>query len=185
MRPGSVNLKRHLTAVAGAVLLAGTAAAAPAPAELLDRLKEAAPEEAERLHGEVKLEWSKSGSAAMDLLLRRGREAIEAEEYTLAIEHLTALTDHAPSFAEAFHARAEAFYRSDLYGPAIDDLQQVLTLDPTHYDAIFGLGVIFQQVDNKRQAARLFRRVLALHPHHENAAQALERLKRDGIGREL
>ena len=121
----------------------------------------------------------------MDLLLTQGRAAIEAEDHGLAIEHLTALTDHAPDFAEGFHARAEAYFRANLYGPALDDLETALALDPTHYDAIFGLGVMFQEFGDLRRAAELFRKTLALHPNHENARQALARMQRDGIGREL
>ena len=134
---------------------------------------------------EIKAEWSKSGSAAMDLLLRRGREAIEKGDYPLAIEHLTALTDHAPQFAEGYHARAEAYFRADLYGPALDDLEKTLALNPSHFDAIFGLAVMFQEFGELRKAAELYRKVLALHPNHDNAREALSRLKRDGIGREL
>lgn len=105
--------------------------------------------------------------------------------FPLAIEHLTALTDHAPEFAEGFHARAEAYFRAELYGPALDDLETVLALNPNHYDAIFGLAVLFQEFDDLRRAAQLYRRVLTIHPNHENAAEALSRLKREGIGREL
>ncbi|MBB4175373.1 tetratricopeptide repeat protein [Sulfitobacter noctilucicola] len=185
MRILPVNLKRHLTALSAAVLLCSTGFADAATSELLHRLKNADPAEAARLNKEIKLEWAKSGSAAMDLLLRRGREALTEEDYGLAIEHLTALTDHAPRFAEGFHARAEAYFRSDLYGPALDDLETVLALNPDHYEAIFGLAVMFQQFGNLRQAAKLYRQVLAIHPNHENAAKALSGLKRDGIGREL
>ena len=185
MRILTVNLKRHLTALGPLVLLCGTSFAEPAGPDLLEQLKNAEGAEAARLHKEIEIVWSRSGSAAMDLLLMRGREAMEAEDFALAIEHLTALTDHAPDFAEGFHARAEAYFRADLYGPALDDLETALALDPTHYDAIFGLGVMFQEFGNLDRAARLYRKVLALHPNHANATQALERMKRDGIGREL
>lgn len=181
----TVNLKRHLTALASVVLLSGTSWAATSTDALLDQLRTATEEEAPRIASEIELEWSKSGSAAMDLLLRRGREAMKEEDFSLAIDHLTALTDHAPQFAEGYHARAEAYFRADLYGPALDDLETVLALNPQHYDAIFGLGVMFQEFGDLRKAARLYRRVLSIHPNHNNAQQALDRLKRDGIGREL
>lgn len=167
------------------VLLCGTGFAEPAPQELLDKLKNATGAEAPRVAKEIELVWSRSGSAAMDLLLRRGREAMEEGDFDLAIDHLTALTDHAPGFAEGFHARAEAFFRSELYGPALDDLEMTLALNPLHFDAMFGLGTMFQEFGDLRKAADLFRRVLDLHPNHTNAAEALDRLKRDGIGREL
>ena len=185
MRILTVNLKRHLTALAASVLLSGTVSAQSTMPDLFERLQNATGPEAARVAAEIELEWSKSGSASMDLLLRRGREAMEEGEYGLAIEHLTALTDHAPDFAEGFHARAEAYFRADLYGPALDDLETTLALNPDHFDAIFGLAVMMQEFGDLRRAAELYRKVLALHPSHENAITALERLKRDGIGREL
>ena len=185
MRNLPVNLKRHLTALGAFVLLCSTGFAAPASQELMDRLQGADEIEARRIAKEIELEWSKSGSAAMDMLLRRGKEASSEGDFRLAIEHLTALTDHAPDFAEGYHARAEAYFRSDLYGPALDDLETTLALNPQHYEAMFGLAVMLHEFGNLRQASRLYRRVLALHPNHKNAAEALSSLRRDGIGREL
>ncbi|KIN60434.1 TPR-domain containing protein [Sulfitobacter noctilucae] len=185
MRILPVNLKRHLAAIVLPVLLCGPALAAPAPAELFEKLQSSTAQEAPRVVKEIELEWSRSGSAAMDLLLRRGRDAMQDGNFGLAIEHLTALTDHAPRFAEGYHARAKAYFRANLYGPALDDLETTLALDPTHFDAIFGLAVLFQEFGDLRKAASLYREVLALHPNHENASKALTRLRRDGIGREI
>ena len=181
----SVNLKRHLTAIAATVLLSGISVAEPAPPELMDRLRDATEAEAPRVAREVETVWARSGSAAMDLLLKRGRDALEAEDYGKAIEHLTALTDHAPEFAEGFNARAEAYFRVDLYGPALDDLEVALSLNPLNYNAIFGLAVMHQEFGNLRHAANLYRRVLVIHPNHTPAQTALDYLKRDGIGREI
>lgn len=185
MRNLPVNLKRHLAALSAFVLLCNTGFAGPVSPELLDRLKSAGEIDAPRVAKEIELEWSKSGSAAMDLLLRRGREALSEGQLPLAIEHLTALTDHAPEFAEGFHARAEAYFRANLYGPALDDLETTLALNPMHYEAMFGLAVMLQEFGDLRKAARLYRRVLAIYPSHKNSIEALSRLKRDGIGREL
>lgn len=185
MRIKPVNLKRHLTALGTAVLLSGMAFAEEIPPELWEELRTAPQAEAARVATQVETIWSRSGSAAMDLLLRRGKEALEAGNFNLAIEHLTALTDHASDFAEGYHVRAEAYFRADLYGPALDDLETTLALNPLHFDAIYGLGVMFQEFGELRRAADLFRRVLTIHPNHENASEALSRLKRDGIGREL
>ncbi|WP_370400883.1 tetratricopeptide repeat protein [Sulfitobacter sp. JB4-11] len=181
----TVNLKRHFTALGFVVLLSGMAVAQDRTAELLEDLRAAGPVDAPRIARDIEREWSRSGSAAMDMLLTRGREALSEGDFRLAIEHFTALTDHAPDFAEGFHARAEAYFRRDLYGPALDDLQRTLALNPQHYDAIFGLAVLMQEFGDLRRAAELYRKVLEIHPHHENAQTALKRLKRDGIGREI
>lgn len=153
--------------------------------EWFDALSTAEPAEAIQLTREIERAWSLSGSTALDSLLRRGRAALEEEDTDAAIEHLTALTDHAPDFAEGWHARATAFYMKDLYGPALDDLQKTLALNPRHYNALFGLGVMFQEFGDYPRAERAFLMVLDLHPHHERATQALDALKREGFGHRL
>ncbi len=121
----------------------------------------------------------------MDLLLKRGREALEQDDSALAIEHFSALTDHAPEFAEGWHARATAFYQAGLYGPALDALERALALNPNNFNAIFGLGVMFQEFGDLERAVRAYAQVLELHPHHENAKAAMERLENSGIRRTL
>ncbi|SDF77245.1 tetratricopeptide repeat protein [Sulfitobacter delicatus] len=185
MRIPTVNLKHTVAAVGGFLWLTGLAGAEPAPPELMEKLRDAPAAEAPRIVHEIEAHWSRSGSAAMDLLLSRGRDALEAGDTQLAIEHLTALTDHAPQFAEGFHTRAQAFYRADLYGPALDDLERTLALNPTNYNAVFGLAVMVQEFGDLGRAAILYRKALALNPHHEDARSALDALRRDGIGREL
>ena len=54
-----------------------------------------------------------------------------------------------------------------------------------HYDAIFGLGTIFEQLDQPDQAYDAYQLVLELHPHHEEARSRLKRLERDVNGAEL
>jgi len=130
-------------------------------------------------------EWSKSGSPAMDLLLKRGEEALEKGDYTKAIEHLTALTDHAPGFAQGFHARATAYYNVDKYGPALADLEVVLALEPRHFGALSGLAVIFEEVGLPEDALEIYYEVRAIHPHRENLSETIERLEKATAGRRL
>lgn len=178
-------LKRILAAFGALLLSVAPLHAEGTEKEILQLLRDSPPSDAERLDRELNILWGRSGSAAMDLLLTRGREAMEANETTKAIEHLTALTDHAPDFAEGWHARATAYYKAGLYGPALDDLQRALALNPNNYNAIFGLGVMFQEFGDLERAAEAFERVLALNPHHKHAISAMEQLKQNGIGRTL
>jgi tetratricopeptide (TPR) repeat protein len=193
MRIKTVNLKRHLTALGLLVLLSSMGMAVfsapvlaePASPELLDKLRGASEVDAPRIEREVETIWSRSGSPAMDLLLKRGRDALDKGDIALAINHFTALTDHAPGFAEGYHMRAQAYYRRDLYGPALADLETTLALNPDNYAAIFGLATMVQEFGDLARAATLYRKVLAINPNHENAKSALSGMKRDGVGREL
>ena len=181
----TVNLKRHLTALGLAMWLCGPVLADDRTDQLFETLRNGPEEEAKRAARDIERSWARSGSASMDLLLKRGRDALEIGEISQAIDHLTALTDHAPMFAEGFHARAMAYFQADLYGPALDDLETALALNPDNYRAIYGLAVMFMELGDTRRAAQLFRRALSINPYLENATDALEHLKRDGIGRTL
>lgn len=145
--------------------------------ELFEALREAEPEQAARLEAQIRTEWSKSGSPAMDLLLKRGEDALNAGDPQAAVEHLTALIDHAPDFAEAYHSRATAYYQLELYGPALDDLRQALVLNPRHFGALFGFGAILQELDRPDDALEVFRRIEALSPNSPDLAEVIGALE--------
>ena len=174
-------LKLIVTALLLVPVFSACAAAQATEAELLEQLQTAPESEADRLDRELGLLWDRTGSASMDLLLKRGRDAMEEDDNARAIEHFSALTDHAPEFAEGWHARATALFRAGLYGPALESLQRALALNPNNYDAIFGLGVMFQEFGDLPRAAEAYNRVLELNPHHERAKEARDRLAGQGV----
>lgn len=163
--------------------------AAQAQTEKLDglfaELPTAAPAEVKRIEREIWAEWSKSGSAAMDLLLERGRAAMQAGDLDAAIEHLTALTDHAPDFAEGWNARATAYFQAGQYGPSIDDIGRTLTLNPRHFGALSGLGMIFEQLGEEENALEAYKAALAIHPQLEGVRESVERLESEAAGQQL
>lgn len=152
---------------------------------LLEQLAVADEATARRLERQLQAIWRKSGSAAMDLLLKRGRDALDVEDIAAAIEHLTALTDHAPDFAEGYSLRARAYFAADLLGPAMLDLETALALNPNNYNAIIGLAAILETFGDQQRAFEAYERVQAIHPHHEAARDALERLRPRVMGRTL
>jgi len=129
-----------------------------------------------RVANRILSRFEKSGSPAMDLLLRRGTDAAEEGEFTAAIEHFTALIDHAPDFAEGYHSRASAYFSAGLMGPAIDDLRQTLVLNPRHFEAMFGVGVIMEELGKDAGAQAAFEAILEIYPLDPQALEALERL---------
>ncbi|OYX42005.1 MAG: hypothetical protein B7Z02_13905 [Rhodobacterales bacterium 32-67-9] len=139
----------------------------------------------QRVQADILREWSKSGSPSMDLLLKRGREAMEAGDLTAAIEHFTALTDHAPEFAEGWNARATAYYLAGQFGPSVADIRRTLALNAQHFGALDGLGMILEELGRDAAAIEVFRASLAIHPHQDNIKQALERLEQKTSGTAL
>ena len=180
MKELSLPLKRFLRVLTLAyATFFGLAAHAELPEveRLLTDLRQSTPAEALRISAEILERWSSSGSPAMDYLLMRGKAAIEAKDYAEAIHHLTALTDHAPQFAEGWNQRATAFFYAERYGEALHDIEQTLALNPNHFNALTGLGLILQAMGYEAEALQALESVLAIHPHAPDVEQAVTKLR--------
>lgn len=136
-----------------------------------------------RAESDILRAWSRSGSAAMDYLRLRGEQALDAGDVETAIGHLTALTDHAPDYAEGFQLRAAAFAMAERYGPAAADLARTLQLEPRHFIALTQLGSLLEDMGATTAALDAFEASLAIHPHQQEAIDAVARLTRivDGV----
>lgn len=132
----------------------------------------------ERVEREIVRIWSRSGSPSMDLLLRRGSEAMENEDFETAIGHLSALVDHAPDFAEGWNARATAYFMLGEITLSIADVEHVLMLNPRHFGALAGLGFMLDQMGETAMALEALRAAHALNPNRENITQTINRLER-------
>lgn len=153
--------------------------------DLFDALLAADVANHEAIADQIRDRWSKSGSAALDLLYRRGGEAMETGEPNIAIEHFTALVDHAPDFAEGYHARASAYFAAGLIGPAIDDLRQTLVMVPNHFEAMFGLGNIMEGLERPEDALEVYQTILGIYPLNQNAIDAISRLEEQLEGQSI
>lgn len=171
---------------AGAViLLSGAALSQDNDIEqLFDTLKQEELPDWQQVENQIWQHWSRSGSDVMDLLLQRGRKAMEDGKHGEAIEHFSALIDHAPDFAEGWNARATAFFVTERYGLSIADIQQTLILNPRHFGALQGLGRILEELGEDDAALEAYRTAYSIHPHRPNLKEAIDRLSVKTAGRD-
>ena len=179
-------LNRAAAAIAVVITMAGAALADEAELDaLFDQLQTPELAEWEEVEREIWAVWSQSGSDSMDLLLERGRAALAEGEYRTAIEHLTALTDHAPEFAEGWNARATAYFHAGMYGPSIADIERTLALNPRHFGAMAGLATMLAQLGLDEQALQILRRAIVVHPHRPDLIANIETLSERIEGTDL
>ena len=145
--------------------------------ELYQLLREADEDGVHRIEERIEAEWDKSGSPAMDLLLRRGQEAMEAGQPDIAVDHFSALVDHAPEFASGYYGRASAYYALGLTGPALEDLRSTLLLNPRHFDAMRGVAALLEEGERPEDALRLYQMIAEINPHSPEVQADLDRLK--------
>lgn len=174
------GFRKRLLPVAVAAPLAFAASLSLADERIDGLMAELAAPDTQNWQGvesEILRVWAQSGSDAMDLLLQRGRDAIEAEDLEAAVEHLTALTDHAPDFAEGWNARATAFYLMGEYALSVADIERALALNPNHFGALSGLAVMLEELGEPELALEAHRTVRDLNPHRAEMNPTIGRLE--------
>ena len=129
--------------------------------------------------------YAESGSDTADLLLRRARQAIGAEEYPDALKILDATIALQPDWAEGWNARATARYLDDDYDGSMADIAQTLKREPRHLGALMGMAAILEARGKTEDALKVYERALAIAPHWRNAQEAADRLKAALAGEEL
>ncbi|MEO1536705.1 MAG: tetratricopeptide repeat protein [Pseudomonadota bacterium] len=172
-------------AVAALFLASPLAAQTDELEALLKGLKTADASAAIQIEQRIYEIWSQSGSPSMDLLLERGRAALEAGDSTLAIRHFSALVDHAPQFAEAYNGRATAYFQAGRLGLSLEDIRRTLELNPQHFSAMTGLALILEELGYPEAALEAWREVARFHPNREGLKEAVARLEREVEGAAL
>jgi tetratricopeptide (TPR) repeat protein len=117
--------------------------------------------------------WHRSGDLRLDGLLQEGIEAMERQDLPAADAIFTRLIDDSPAFAEGWNKRATVRYMADDYAASIADCRETLARNPNHFGALSGQGLCHVELGQFNEAADVFRRTLAVHPHLGSARNNL------------
>jgi len=112
--------------------------------------------------------WHRSGRRELDAALLEGIEAMQRGQLEQADAVFTRLIEAAPEFAEGWNKRATVRYMAKDYAGSIADCRETLARNPNHFGALSGQGLCHLALAEYREAAELFRRTLAVHPHLES-----------------
>ncbi|MCW4116226.1 hypothetical protein NPA31_014770 [Aurantimonas sp. MSK8Z-1] len=168
------------------------AAATPdqTPAQRLDQLfadlkRESDPDKAQVVATKIQAEWSRSGSATVDLLMLWAGQAMSDKEGASALDLLDQAILLEPGYAEAWNRRATLHFTRDEFGKSLADIERTLALEPRHFGALLGLATILEQTDRKQKALETYMRVLAIYPALRSAQEAVGRLADDLSGQPI
>jgi len=136
--------------------------------------------QAQKVQNRIWEVWHESGSQMVDLLLLDSREAIQRGLFGQAEAQLDAAVELAPDFAEGWNRRATLRFMRENYVGSIEDIQKVLELEPRHFGALSGLGLIYDRINQPEAAMHAFQEALMINPH-----MAEIRKRADEIAKEL
>ena len=134
-------------------------------------------ESAGAIEAEIWTIWLEIEDTASARLLRQGSDAMARRLFPVAIHSFNRLIDRSPTFAEAWNKRATLHYLMGNDEASVRDIEQTLALEPRHFGALSGLGLIMLRNERPAAALRSFEAALDLHPHLPAARAHLEPLR--------
>lgn len=145
---------------------------------LFDALHEAgSPEEAAPVEQAIWQIWLMSGNGAVDAHMLRGIRAMGARDYAAARSEFDAVIAAQPDFAEGWNKRATVGFLLGELDASVEDIAHTLELEPRHFGALSGLGLIHLQLGREREALKAFEAALEIHPNLPGADTHIRELR--------
>ena len=123
------------------------------------------PREAAEVDQRIWQLWLHSDDKAVNRLMAQGVIAMQRGALDRALDRFDEITRRAPDFAEGWNKRATVLYIMGRHRESVADVQQVLNLEPRHYGALSGLGLILVALGREEDALKWLRRALELNPY--------------------
>lgn len=122
-------------------------------------------------------EISKSGSPSIDLLMVEAMTDNQNGDLQTAYETLQTITQSAPMFAEGFNQKANVEYQLELKDDAFVDLQKTVALEPRHFAAWAGLGAIYEERGDYKNALNAYKNSAYYNPNYDEATRGIFRIE--------
>jgi tetratricopeptide (TPR) repeat protein len=120
--------------------------------------------------------WSESGDPATDSLMELGVTAMQGHDLPGALGLFNAITERSPDFAEGWNKRATVLFMMGAPQRAAEDVARVLSLEPRHFGALAGLGLIDMELRRDNDAIAAFQQALKINPNMPDAKAHLQEL---------
>jgi tetratricopeptide (TPR) repeat protein len=167
-----------------ALVLAGLhSATAQQPSDELDRLfaklrDPATGSEVLRIEPQIWSLWMQGGSAAENDKLALATASMNLGALPLAEKQLNELLATSQNFPEAWNKRATLYFMMGRLDDSLADIVKVLDLEPRHFGALSGRGMIYQRQGKNPEALSAFKEALNINPKMVGARIAVQQLEK-------
>lgn len=123
--------------------------------------------------------WMHSGDSETDGLLGQGIMLMQTGQFDSALAIFDSIVARRPDFAEGWNKRATLLYIMGDLDRSLEDIDKVLALEPRHFGALAGIGLIRIAKGDKAGALAAYRKVLEVHPFSRGALESVETLSKE------
>ena len=133
--------------------------------------------EADKVAAQIWNIWTRHGTEEVDLVMAHGIVAMNTGDLGRALQAFDVVVNLAPEFAEGWNKRATVFFYMRNYEASIGDIQRTLALEPRHFGALSGLGLVTTELGDDEAALKAFESALEVNPHMPHTRQRIKELR--------
>ena len=120
--------------------------------------------------------WFLFGCPYKDLSDAKGIQAMRIRNYPLAVRFFNNLIEEDPNFAEAWNKRATAHFMMGNFDLSMRDISKTLELEPRHFGALDGMGLIFIHLNQPEKAIDIYDKMLEIFPNSNSTKMKKDRI---------
>ena len=135
-------------------------------------------DEADELVARIWETWTRSGRPDVDRLMEEGIGLLSIHQLGAAHDRFTQAIEVAPDFAEAWNKRATVLFLMQKHEQSLADIEKVLALEPRHFGALAGRGMIHAHAGRWHEALEAYSQALAINPYLKERESIIPELER-------
>ena len=120
--------------------------------------------------------WHETNDPSIEADFYRGLESMRTGDLIMSIAFFTRVIDKNPNFAEGWNKRATVYYMLGKFDASMMDIHETLKLEPRHFGAMDGMGLIFIHLEQFDQAIDIYDQMLKIFPNNSSTKQKKEML---------
>ena len=146
---------------------------------LFEKLKLSGSESsAQRIEQEIWSVWLEHPDENVRSSMNQGISAMQSGHLEIAESIFSSIILTHPNFSEVWNKRATVRFVQGNYRGSTADIMRVINLEPRHFGALSGLGMIFIKRGDLIKALKVYEVVFKLYPNMPNLADNIAVLRR-------
>ena len=112
--------------------------------------------------------WNETNDISIEADFYRGIKSMQTQDLFMAIAFFTRVVEKKPDFAEGWNKRATIYFMMGEFDKSMQDIIETLKLEPRHFGALDGMGLIFMHLEQYNEAIKIYDQMLKIFPNNQN-----------------
>ena len=132
--------------------------------------------EIENLTQQIWKIWHEIDDPKITRAFETGVQMMNLGFHSRAIDYFDKVIFEMPNFAEAWNKRATAHFMMGNFDLSMRDISKTLELEPRHFGALDGMGLIFIHLNQPEKAIDIYDKMLEIFPNSNSTKMKKDRI---------